>query len=60
MTAALYLELLEAARASVAADRRGEVDPLIHVRHVLAAHGQMPPLDMTPAQLLALVPEVTA
>jgi hypothetical protein len=57
---ALYLELLEAARASVAAEQRGEVDPLIHVRHVLAAHGQLPPADMTPAQCLALVPEVIA
>jgi hypothetical protein len=59
MNAALYLELLEAARASVRAEQLGETDPLIHVRHVLAAHGQLPPEDMSPAQCLAIVPEVS-
>lgn len=57
---ALYMELLEAARASIAAERDGETDPLIHVRHVLEAHGQMPPDGMTPVQILALVPGVAA
>jgi hypothetical protein len=57
---ALYLELLEAARAAVAAERDGETDPLIHVRHVLDTHGQIPPVWMTPAQCLALVPGAVA
>lgn len=60
MNTALYLELLEAARASIAAQDAGETDPLIHVRHVLARHGQLPPAGMTPAQCLALVPKVVA
>jgi hypothetical protein len=51
---ALYMQLLEAARASVAADRDGEKDPLIYIRAVLDAHGQLPPDGMHPAQILAL------
>lgn len=57
---ALYMELLEAARASVAAERDHETDPLIYVIAVLDRHGQLPPDDMTPTQCLALIPEVTA
>ncbi|MCO6011483.1 hypothetical protein NE236_41690 [Actinoallomurus purpureus] len=57
---ALYFELLEAARASIAAARLGEADPLIHVRHVLDAHGQLPPEGMTPVQILALTPAAAA
>jgi hypothetical protein len=52
---ALYMELLEAARAAVAAERDGEPDPLIYVIAVLDRHGQLPPDDMTPLQCLALV-----
>jgi hypothetical protein len=57
---ALYLELLEAARAAVAAERDGEPDPLIYVISVLDRHGQLPPDDMTAMQCLALIPEVRA
>lgn len=48
-----HAELLAAARASVAAEDRGEPHPLVHVRHVLAGHGQLPPEGMAPLTLLA-------
>ncbi|ACZ92015.1 hypothetical protein [Streptosporangium roseum] len=48
-----YVELLAAARATVAAAALGEVDPLVHVRHALAAHGQLPPAGARPVVLLA-------
>ncbi|MFI6513312.1 hypothetical protein ACIBCT_37400 [Streptosporangium sp. NPDC050855] len=48
-----YAELLAAARATVAAARLGEVDPLVHIRHALAAHGQLPPVGARPVVLLA-------
>jgi hypothetical protein len=54
MTDALYMELLEAARAAIAAHRDGEADPLIYIHAVLEAHGQLPPADMHPVQILAL------
>ncbi|MEV4249326.1 hypothetical protein AB0J63_38665 [Streptosporangium canum] len=50
---AAYAELLAAARATVAAAEQGEVDPLVHVRHALAAHGQLPPAGARPVVLLA-------
>lgn len=53
LLAAEYGELLAAARASVAAAELGETDPLIHLRHALAAHGQMPAPGARPTQLLA-------
>ncbi|WP_188188081.1 hypothetical protein [Nonomuraea sp. SYSU D8015] len=48
-----HAELLAAARAAVAAAERDEPDPLVHVRHVLTAHDQMPAPGAHPAQLLA-------
>ncbi|WP_436764387.1 hypothetical protein [Streptosporangium sp. V21-05] len=48
-----HAELLAAARATVAAAQLGEVDPLVHLRHALAAHGQLPPLGARPVVLLA-------
>jgi hypothetical protein len=48
-----HAELLAAARAAVAAAALGQPDPLVHVRHVLAAHDQTPPPGASPAQLLA-------
>lgn len=48
-----HAELLAAARAAVAAADLGETDPLVHVRHALAAHGQLPAPGTSPAQLLA-------
>jgi hypothetical protein len=54
MNSELYMELLEACRAAVAAQRRNEADPLVYVREVLASHGQLPPAGMTPAECLAL------
>ncbi|MDR8415084.1 hypothetical protein MTP10_40935 [Nonomuraea sp. 3-1Str] len=53
LLASEYAELLAAARASVAAAALGEGDPLIHVRHVLARHGQLPPAGARPVVLLA-------
>ncbi|MEV4180698.1 hypothetical protein AB0J28_04535 [Streptosporangium canum] len=50
---AAYAELLAAARATVAAAEQGEIDPLVHVRHALAAHGQLPPAGVRPVVLLA-------
>lgn len=50
----LYMELLEAARASIAAGRDGEADPLVYIRAVLESHGQLPPEGMHPLQCLAL------
>ncbi|WP_181019989.1 hypothetical protein [Nonomuraea typhae] len=50
---AQYAELVAAARASVAAEDRGEPNPLVHVRHALAGHGQLPPDGMAPLTLLA-------
>ena len=46
--------LLAAARATLAADRDGEAEPLFYVRDELAAHGQLPPWHLHPAELLAL------
>jgi hypothetical protein len=54
MVHAADADLLAAARASVAADRDGEPDPLASIRMLLAERGQLPPDDMRPAQLLAI------
>jgi hypothetical protein len=59
LLAAEHAELLAAARASVAAEQLGEADPLIHLRHVLASRGQLPPAGARPVQLLAR-PAITA
>ncbi|MEU4834147.1 hypothetical protein [Streptosporangium sp. NPDC023615] len=48
-----YAELLAAARATVAAAQLGEIDPLVHLRHALSAHGQLPPAGARPVVLLA-------
>lgn len=53
LLAAEHAELLAAARATVAAAELGEADPLIHLRHTLAAHGQLPAPGDQPAHLLA-------
>ncbi|MFI6513648.1 hypothetical protein ACIBCT_39095 [Streptosporangium sp. NPDC050855] len=53
LIAAEHAQLLAAARASVASADLGESDPLIHVRHALAACGQMPPTGARPVVLLA-------
>lgn len=49
-----HAELLAAARAAVAGQRLGEGDPLIHVRHVLDRHGQLPPEGARPVALLSI------
>jgi len=51
---AQYADLLAAARATVAAARDGEADPLYYIRDELAARGQLPPRHMHAAELLAL------
>ncbi|MEQ4724992.1 hypothetical protein [Nonomuraea sp. B19D2] len=53
MLAAVYSELLAAARASVAAATLGEADPLVYLREHLAEHGQLPLVGARPVVLLA-------
>jgi hypothetical protein len=53
LTRAEYGELLAAARAAVAAERNGDVDPLSYVRGVLAEHGQLPPPGAVPVHVVA-------
>jgi hypothetical protein len=50
---AQYADLLAAARATIAAQRDGEADPLIYLRDELNAHGQLLNRDMHAAELLA-------
>ncbi|GAA0335869.1 hypothetical protein NE235_14995 [Actinoallomurus spadix] len=52
---AQYAGLLAAARATVAAERDGEDDPLLYLRDELDEHGQLPDEDLHAAELLALV-----
>jgi len=54
LTRAEYADLLAAARATIAAHRDGERDPLYYLHDELAAHGQLPPRHLHPAELLAL------
>lgn len=53
LTVAGYCALIAACRASVAADARGDADPLAYVRHILAEHGQVPPEGTSPLAALA-------
>jgi len=48
-----YLGLLTAARASVAAERAGDPDPLVFVRHELAKRDQLPADDEQAHRILA-------
>jgi hypothetical protein len=48
-----YANLLAAARATIAATRDHENDPLGYLRDELDAHGQLPTTEQHPAQLLA-------
>jgi hypothetical protein len=48
-----YANLLAASRATIAAHHDGEPDPLGYLHDELAAHGQLPPEGMHPAELLA-------
>ncbi|MFD8564951.1 ATP-binding protein [Streptosporangium canum] len=50
---AVHSQLLAAARAAVAAERRGEPDPVAHLRYLLAETGQLPPAGARPSHLLA-------
>lgn len=54
LTRAQYADLLAAARATLAAHRDGEADPLFYLRDELAAHGQLPPKHLHALELLAL------
>ena len=62
LTRARYANLLAAARATLAAHRDGEADPLFYVYDELAEHGQLPPAHLHPAELLAhaTIPRVEA
>lgn len=51
---AKYADLLAAARATLAADRDGESEPLLYLRDELDAHGQLPPRHLHALELLAL------
>jgi hypothetical protein len=53
LTRARHADLLAAARATVAAYRDGEADPLWYVRDELAANGQLPPAHLHATALLA-------
>jgi DNA-binding transcriptional regulator YiaG len=53
LTRARHADLLAASRATVAAYRDGEADPLWYVRDELTAHGQHPPAHLHPTELLA-------
>jgi hypothetical protein len=53
LTRARHHDLLAAARATVAAYRDGEADPLWYVRDELAANGQLPPAHLHATALLA-------
>jgi hypothetical protein len=46
--------LLAAARATLAAERDGEQEPLFYLRDELDNLGQLPPKDMSPSELLAV------
>jgi len=48
-----YANLLAAGRATLAAYRDGEADPLWYLRDELSAHGQLPPPDLHASELLA-------
>jgi hypothetical protein len=53
LTRARHADLLAAARATLAAYRDGEADPLWYLRDELTAHGQQPPPGLHAAELLA-------
>jgi hypothetical protein len=54
LTRAQHADLLAAARATVAAARDGEADPLYYIRDELNARGQLPSRHLHAAELLAL------
>lgn len=60
LTRAEYANLLAAARATIAAYRDGEADPLWYLRDELSAHGQLPPPDMHVPELLAQAAPIAA
>ena len=53
-TRARHADLLAAARATLAADRDGEPEPLWYLRDELDAHGQLPPRYLHAQDILAL------
>lgn len=55
LTRAEHADLLAAARATIAAARDGEAEPLYYLHDELDARGQLPPRHLHPAELLALV-----
>jgi hypothetical protein len=50
---ATHANLLAAARATIAAARDGEADPMYYLRDELDAHDQLPPDHLHAAELLA-------
>lgn len=49
----MHANLLAAARATIAATRDGEADPIYYLRDELDAHDQLPPDHLPAAELLA-------
>lgn len=49
----MHANLLAAARATIAATRDGEADPMYYLRDELDAHDQLPPDHLRAAELLA-------
>lgn len=49
----MHANLLAAARATIAATRDGEADPMYYLRDELDAHDQLPPDHLHAAELLA-------
>jgi hypothetical protein len=54
LTRAQHADLLAAARATVAAARDGEADPIYYIRDELSAREQLPPRHLHAVELLAL------
>jgi hypothetical protein len=54
-----HANLLAAARATIAALRDGETDPLGYLRDELDTHGQIPAADLHPRQILAVADALT-
>jgi hypothetical protein len=50
---AMHANLLAAARATIAATRDGEADPMYYLRDELDAHDELPPDHLHAAELLA-------
>jgi hypothetical protein len=53
LLSAEYAELLAHVRAAVAADRDGELNPIVHLAGFLEERGQLPPAGIPASRLVA-------